>query len=310
MTGPRRTPTVVITGISGRLGRMLARDLRKDHRVIGIDPRGPVYLPQDITVHAVDLRRKKAEDIFRRNRVDAVIHINSTPNWGRTRGLEHHNRTIMGTRRILEYCQRYRVPKLIFLSSALLYGANPDNNQFLTEEAPLLAGYGFSSLRDLVEADIYASSFFWKHPEIDTVVLRPVNVVGNLENTPSKYLKMRATPTLAGFDPMVQIMAAEDLLHAIRLALKPGIRGIFNIAGPDPAPLSELIRLAGHTRVPIPEPAARALLGISFGMGLGGIPAAQLDYLKYVCMVDDSQARDVLRYQPTRSLLDTLRTVA
>lgn len=310
MAGPRRTPTVVITGIAGRLGRMLARDLRIDHRVLGIDPRGPGYFPQDITVHAVDIRRKKAEDIFRRNRVDAVIHINSTPNWGSGRGIEHHNRIIIGTRRILEYCQQYNVPKLIFLSSSQLYGANPDNNQFLTEDAPLLAGYGYPALRDLVEADIYASSFFWKHPEIDTVVLRPVHVVGRLSNMASMYFSMRNTPALLGFDPMMQIMSADDLLRAIRLALKPGIRGIFNVAGPAPAPLSELIRIAGHRRVPVPEPAARMILGAAFGTGIGSIPSAQLDYLKYVCMVDDSQARDVLRYTPTRSLMDTLRVVA
>ena len=310
MPGSRRTPTVVITGISGRLGRMLARDLRVDHRVLGVDPRGAGYFPQDITVHSVDIRRKKAEDIFRRNRVDAVIHINATPNWGNSSGAEHHNRVIMGSRRLLEYCQRYEVPKLIFLSTALLYGANPDNNQFLTEEAPLLAGYGFPSLRDLVEADMYASNFFWKHPEIDTVVLRPVQVVGRLSNTASIYFSMNPTPTLMGFDPMMQVMAAEDLLRAIRLAMKPGIRGVFNIAGPKPAPLSELIRLTGHKQIPIPDIFARTILGAAFGVGIGGISTAHLNYLKYVCMADDTHAREVLRYEPSRSLADTLRVVA
>lgn len=310
MHGKRRTPTVVMTGIASRFGRMLARDLRQDHRVIGIDPRGAKHLPQDITVHAVDIRRKKAEDIFRRNKVDVVIHLNPTPGWGGGRGLEHRNLTIMGTRRILEYCQKYRVSKLVMLSSAALYGANHDNNQFLLEDAPLLGGYGFSTMRDLVEADIYTTSFFWRNPEIDTVVLRPVHVVGRLQNTASTYLSLKVCPTMMGFDPMMQIMSAEDLILAMRLAMKPGIRGVFNIAGAEPAPLSELIRLAGHRNLPVPAPMARGLLNTAFGLGLAGIPAAQLDYLKYVCMVDDSYARDVLRYTPQHSLAETLRTIS
>jgi len=298
-----------MTGIAGRFGRMLARDLRRDHRVIGIDPRGAKHLPQDITVHSVDLRRKKAEDIFRRNRVDTVIHMNPTPAWSGGRGLEHRNLTMMGTRRILEYCQKYNVSKLVLLSSAALYGAHPDNNQFLKEDAPLLGGYGFSAMRDLVEADIYATSFFWRHPEIDTVVLRPAHVVGRLGNTASTYLSLKVAPTLMGFDPMMQIMSAEDLIHAFRLAMKPGIRGIFNVAGGAPAPLSELIRLAGNHALPVPEIVAKGMLNSAFGLGLAGIPAAQLDYLKYVCMADDTHAREVLRYSPRMTLAETLHSV-
>lgn len=304
--GQRRTPTVVITGIAGRFGRMLARDLRQDHRVIGIDPRGAAHLPQDITVHAVDLRRKKAEDIFRRNRVDTVIHMNPTVGWAGGRGAEHRKLTIMGTRRILEYCQKYRVSKVVLVSSAALYGAHPDNNQFLKEDSPLLGGFGFSDMRDLVEADIYGTSFFWRHPEIDTVVLRPVHVVGRLGNTPSAYLAQPVVPTLLGFDPMMQVMSPEDLIEALRLAMKPGIRGIFNIAGESPAPLSEIIRMSGGRAVPVPELVAKAMLSTAFGMGLAGFPAAQLDYLKYVCMVDDRLARELLRYSPKMTLEETI----
>lgn len=303
----RKRRTIVITGIAGRFGRMLARDLRRDHHVIGLDPRGSVHLPADIPVHAVDLRRKKAEDLFRRTHVDAVIHMNPTPAWGGARQRrEHRNITLMGTRRILEYCRKYRVSKLVLLSSAALYGAHADNDQFLTESMPLQGGFGFSSMRDLVEADIYTTSFFWQNPEIDTVVLRPAHIVGRLGNTSSIYLNQRVIPTLMGFDPMMQLMAPEDLIHAIRLAMKPGIRGIFNLAGAEPAPLSEIIRMTGRPRLPVPEPALRSMLSMAFGLGVAGIPTAQLDYLKYVCMVDDSHARNILRYTPQVSLEQTL----
>ena len=36
------------------------------------------------------------------------------------------------------------------------------------------------------------------------------------------------------------------------------------------------------------------------------VPTAELDYLKYVCMVDDARAREELRYQPQMTLDQTL----
>ena len=42
--------------------------------------------------------------------------------------------------KLLEYITQYSVPKLVLLSSANVYGPQPDNAQFLDEDAPLLGG--------------------------------------------------------------------------------------------------------------------------------------------------------------------------
>ena len=48
-----------------------------------------------------------------------------------------------------------------------------------------MAGRQFSEMRDLVKLDMYAQSFVWKHPELETVILRPVNIVGpTVRNAP------------------------------------------------------------------------------------------------------------------------------
>jgi UDP-glucose 4-epimerase len=52
----------------------------------------------------------------------------------------------------------------VVLSSANVYGPRPDNPQFLTEEAPLLGSQDFSDIRDLIEVDMLAQSFFWRNP--------------------------------------------------------------------------------------------------------------------------------------------------
>ena len=160
---------VVVTGAAGRLGRLIARRLHRDPRftVIGLDRRPFVGRPKDIDHDQVDLRSKKARDIFRQGGIDALVHLGvmHTP---RATSAEHYSWNIGGTDRLLEYCLQYRVPKVVVLSSANVYGPRPENAQFLTEDAPLLAAQAFPEIRDLVEIDHMASSFFWKAREIET----------------------------------------------------------------------------------------------------------------------------------------------
>src|SRR6188474_247286 len=167
LSRPRK---VVITGISGRLGRIVARRLHHelDWRIVGLDRRAMSGRPKDIEHHQVDLRSKKARDVFREGDVDALIHLGVMHD-PRARPAELYSWNITGTTKLLEYCQAYKVPKVVLLSSANVYGPRPDNPQFLTEEAPLLAASAFSDMRDLVELDMLAQSFFWKYPRTETV---------------------------------------------------------------------------------------------------------------------------------------------
>src|SRR5688572_3491926 len=126
---------VVITGIAGRLGRLLARRLHRDGRmqVVGIDRRPFLGKPKDIEHVKVDLRAKKARDVFRASDVAALVHMGVMHDPRKSEG-EHHSWNIAGTMRLLEYCQLYKVPKVVVLSSANVYGPRPDNAQFLTED--------------------------------------------------------------------------------------------------------------------------------------------------------------------------------
>ena len=87
-----------------------------------------------------------------------------------------------------------------------------------------------------------APSFFWKQQTCETVILRPVHILGGVRNAPSNYLRLPWVPTLLGFDPMVQVIHEDDVVDAIVRALTPGVRGIFNVAGPGEVPLSPILR--------------------------------------------------------------------
>jgi UDP-glucose 4-epimerase len=299
---------VLITGICGRLGRRVARVLHRERRVIGIDRRPFVGKPKDIVHYQVDIRRKKTRDILRQERPAAVIHLGVMHDPRMSDG-EHHAWNVAAFQRLLDDIAQYDVPKLVVLSSANVYGPRPDNAQFLGEDAPLLGAATFSTIRDLVELDMLAQSFFWKRPETQTVMFRPTHIVGAVNNAPSNYLRQSVVPTLLGFDPMIQLLHTDDLVSAILLALRTDVRGVFNLAGPAAAPVSRIIELAGKTRLPVPHFVFRRALERLWRFGATTFPAPELDFIRYVCMVDDSRARRELGYRPRHDLEATVRAV-
>jgi len=112
-----------------------------------------------------------------------------------------------------------------------------------------------------------------------------------------------------GFDPMVQVIHQSDAVRAIELALIPGIRGIYNLAGPEPVPLSRYLKILGRQRIGVPYSLARIILGRMWSLRLTTFPVPELDHIRYICMVDDRRAREVLGFTSHMSLEDTVRSV-
>ena len=299
---------LLVTGICGRLGRVFARIMHREGPVIGIDRRPFHGKPKDVVHHQFDLRRKKTRDVFRAGGIRAIVHLGVMHDL-RASSREHHTWNVVGFQKLLEYAAEFRVPKLVVLSSANVYGPSPENPQFLTEDAPLLGAQHFSEIRDLVEVDMLAQSFFWKHPELETVILRPCHILGTVKNAPSNYLRFERPISLMGFDPMVQVIHERDVARALRLALKPGVKGIFNLKGPGEVALSRVFKILDRKPMPVPSGLAASVLHRMWRYRLTSFPTPELDHIRYVCMVDDKRAREVLGYEPMFDLESTVRAV-
>jgi UDP-glucose 4-epimerase len=301
--------TVLVTGISGNLGRALAKLLHVETHVVGVDRRPFVGKPKDLDHVQVDPRKAKVEEAFRRHRIEALIHMGIMHD-PRMPFSEAHSFNVLGTHKILDLCVRHGVKKVVVLSSANVYGPRPDNSNFLSEETPLMGADRDSDARDLVEVDMYAQSFMWKFPEIETVIVRPVNIVGpTVRNAPSNFLRLEVPITVMGFDPMVQLIHEEDACRALVLALKPGLRGVFNVTGPGEVPLSAILRELGRKPVPVPHPLVRPLVRRAFEARLTGFPPEEVDHIQYLCVVDGSRFAREAGWAPRHSLRETIRSV-
>jgi UDP-glucose 4-epimerase len=272
---------VLITGIAGGQGRLLARRLQESFEVCGVDVVPWKGHPRGVSVHRVDLRKKAFEDVVRQERPTAIVHMGFIRTF--EQGEEaRHDVNVRGTKQLLDHCVSHGVQKLVVLSSSYVYGAFAENPYHMDEDSPLSASRSYPEIRDLVEVDTLASAFIWKYPRISTAVLRPVNVLGRyVHSMAGRYLRRRRVPTVMGFNPMMQFIHEEDVTEAIALTLDRGLQGVYNVVGAGEVPVHTAIEESGGTAMPVPEPLLRRAFDTGFRWGFAAYPAGIVDYLKY-----------------------------
>ncbi|MSP59994.1 MAG: SDR family oxidoreductase [Myxococcales bacterium] len=280
---------VLITGIAGRLGQLVAERLVDEgHQVIGIDRRAWVGAPRGIELHEIDIRKRAAEDVFRKHRPDGVIHM-ATVTHLTVQSEDRYRINLHGTRAIFDHCHAYGAKQAIFVGRHTYYGAAHDSPLYHREDDPPMGGTTFPELADLVAADLYAGMALWRFPELQTAVLRICYTLGPARvGTLAGFLRGPRVPTVMGFDPLFHFLHERDTAEAICAALGAKLRGVFNVAGPPPMPLSLIVKLAGRKTIPVPEPLFRFALG---RFGLPRLPEGALQHIKYPVVIDASAFR-------------------
>jgi len=304
----RSMERLLITGITGGQGRLVAKRVAREYAISGIDSARWEGHARDVSFHQADLRSKKVEDVFRRERPTAVVHLGLVRH--RFDPELRHDVNVVGTKRLLEYCATYDVKKLVILSSSYVYGALAENPYYMDEDTALNVSRHYPEIRDLAEVDTLATTFLWRYPHISTAILRPVSTLGYyVHSSIGAYLKLRYVPTIFGFNPMMQFIHEEDVAEAIALTLETGARGVFNLIGPGAVPLKVAIRETGGTAVPLLEGVARDVVTRLFRYGLYPFPADAIDFAKYPCTIDGRRFKEATGFKPLYSLEETLRSV-
>jgi len=286
---------VLITGVAGRIGRIVARRLLfEGHELLGIDRRPWPDAPKGLRMFNADIRKRPAENVFRTEKPDAVIHM-ATVTYFTSRKAERNRINLGGTRRIFEFSAKYGVKQVVFVGRHTYYGAAADSPLFHTEQEPPMAVTTFPELADLVAADLYAGSALWRFPKMKTAVLRACYTLGpSRHGTLASFLRGPLVPAIPGFDPLFQFIHEEDAAKGICAALDQKLNGVFNVAGPQPVPLSTLIEVTGRRRIPIPEGLLPRALG---RLGLPRLPAGATAHMKYPVVIDDALFREATGFE-------------
>ena len=299
---------VLIPGISGLLARRVAtRLVAQGHQVIGIDPRGWPAAPKGIELHAADIRKRGAEEVFRRTRPQAVIHM-ATVTALVVAAEERYRINLGGTRAVFELCANWGVEHMVFVGRHTYYGAGADAPLYHTENEPPQELGAYPELADLVAADLYAANALWRLPKLTTSVLRVCYTLGpSGHGTLASFLRGRFVPMVLGFDPLFQFLHEDDAAEAITLALEKNLRGVYNVAGPQPLPLSVIAREAGRRVLPLPEAVLSVLVGRA---GLPRLSRGALAHIKYPIVVDAAPFKAATGFAPKLDELLTVQTFA
>ena len=125
---------------------------------------------------------------------------------------------------------------------------------------------------------------------------------GTLHN----FIRGPRVATVMGFDPLYHFMHEYDAAAATVLALEKGLRGVYNVAGPPPVPISVLCEATGRKSLPIPEPLYRFVTG---RFGLPSLPDGAMNHVKYTIVVDNTAFRQATGFEPELDEVQTMEAV-
>ncbi|MCK9443251.1 MAG: UDP-glucose 4-epimerase GalE [Tissierellaceae bacterium] len=137
---------------------------------------GKTFKYYDVSV----LDKEKLEEVFIENEIEAVIHFAGLKAVGESVALpiDYYHNNITGTLELCHVMKEYQVKKIVFSSSATVYGM--DNKSPLTEDLPLSATnpYGWSKFMvEQILRDIFFSDSTWS-----ISLLRYFNPIGAHES--------------------------------------------------------------------------------------------------------------------------------
>ena len=282
---------MAITGAARGLGHALALRLAASpavRRVIAIDDhRGDVV---GVTWRLAEVRDPALAG--RLSGVDVLVHTDIDL----AADTDHRARRAFNVRAaqtVLTSAAAGRVGRVILVTSAMVYGAAPDNPVPLPEDAPLGVDHDGSVAGDLLEIEHLAERSPRSHPGMAITVVRPAALVGEgVDTLVTRHFESPRLLTVKGCAPRWQFCHIEDLVSALELAVTGKIGGAFAVGCDGWLEEEEVEELSGLRRVELPA-------GLTFGtvqrlhrLGITPAPVADLRYMVYPWVVECEALRE------------------
>lgn len=277
---------VAVTGAAGYLGRLIIRRLERCAgvaHILATDIRAapPGEFSDKVAFVQHDIRAPIG-GMFAERGIDAVAHLAFVINAGRDdRAVREVN--INGLANALEGCANSGARRLLYLSSATVYGAHQDNPPLLTEASPLrpLSGFAYSDAK--VEAESLLTDFAARHPDVGVCILRACPILGaRADNFIAHNLARRLSVAVRGYDPAMQFLHEDDAADVMANCLLNGAAGIYNISGRGGIRRSEMAEIAGGRLLRMPSALLYGLTDVTWRLGLqNSSPSCGLDFIRY-----------------------------
>ncbi|HNZ83828.1 MAG TPA: NAD-dependent epimerase/dehydratase family protein [Candidatus Pacearchaeota archaeon] len=288
---------IMVTGGAGYIGKILVNDLCKRNdveNVIVIDRKAK---PEDfdnpkISYYSLDLAQNLWEE-FVKEVPDFIVHCAFDIRSPYRNISKQEFINLEACKRIFEYCFKYKIKKIVYLSSAAAYGARERNiGRLLKEDDSLIekdSPYGSQKRR--VE-EILAQKIAQNNFSLTQVfVLRLATVNG-------KEGERRKNPSLMSWIKNVlpilpysndfsarQYVNEEDVLAAINMLLFSDIKSqyeVFNLAPDDFLTIKDMAQILNKKAVKIPVIFVRIAFFLAWHLSMGYIPTPRGAWKSFV----------------------------
>jgi nucleoside-diphosphate-sugar epimerase len=278
-------PVVAVTGAARGLGHALTSALAcspRISRVIAIDDhRGEAT---GVTWRVVDVRDPALAG--RLAGVDVVVHtdLDLAPD---SDGRSRRAFNVRGAQTVLTAAAAGGVGRVVLVTSAMVYGARPDNPVPLTEDAPLGADQDGSVVGDLLEIEHLAERSVRAHLGMAVTVVRPAAVVGEgVDTLITRHFEAPRLLTVKGCTPRWQFCHIDDLVSALELAAAGVVTGAFAVGSDGWLEPDELEELSGLKRIELPAGLTFATAQRLHRAGITPAPVNDLHFVVYPWVVD------------------------
>ena len=291
---------ILVTGASGVFGRDVTRRLwAKGNDVVALSRRPPEHVPASVEFFPADIRDAiKVEKAMAG--CDVVVHLAWTVTPLRTHA-EHTEIDLGGTQNVLDAMARTGCARMVYASSVLAYGANPDNPPRLKESDPLRPRpnqiYPYN--KTLAEAMIADSG-------VPAVLARAAIVLGR--HVDNMGMHVFATPTVVqvkGDHGNHQFVHQEDVGRFLALACFGDRVGAVNLAAEDVLTNAQLARIFGKRVVTVGQSSVRKVLGFLWERDLVEVDPDALEGLRWMPVVDTTRLREEWGFRPAWTSAET-----
>lgn len=239
--------SILVTGGAGYIGsHTVVELLEKDYDVIVIDnlsnsseevvSRIELITNRSVTTYFFDLlEREKLEEVFRKHHIEAVIHFAGFKAVGESveYPLKYYENNLLSTINLCQAMDKYQVYKMIFSSSATVYGV-PEKLP-ITEDCTLNALNPYGKTKQMTEEmlmDLAYSNANWRIALLryfNPVGAHPSGLIGeNPKGIPDNLMpyitqvasgRLQALNVFGGDYPTKDGTGVRDYIHVVDLAL-------------------------------------------------------------------------------------------
>ncbi|MFF6938982.1 SDR family oxidoreductase [Streptomyces lavendulae] len=282
----RRSPVIAVTGAASGVGAaLIARLAESDEvkQVVAIDERrGDCASAQ---WHVLDVRDPAIAEKLRG--ADVVVHLALDLDL-ETDPAARTAYNVRGTQTVLTAAAAAGVHRVVLCTSAMVYGALPDNDIPLSEDSELRATAEATGVGDLLEIERLGRRAPRAHPGLNVTVVRPAVLVGGTDTALTRYFESPRLLVVAGSRPTWQFCHVEDLVSALEYAALEKAEGELAVGCEGWLEQEEVEELSGIRRMELPSAVALGAAARLHRIGLTPSPAGDLAYTMHPWVVSVS----------------------